>query len=412
MEGVMDVKFGVCAGIDVHQAEMSVCLRRVQSGGTAELTERRFSTMLDDIKKCSDWLAEEGCMAAVMESTGVYWRPVYHVLVQRIPEVLIANPADVRQRKGKKTDKADAKWLSELLAHGLVLPSFIPPREVVALRDLTRLRVTLVQQRASFKNRVYKVLEDANIKASSVMSAIFCKSGRNMLDHLVSGERDPDKLADLALGTLRKKLPELRRALEGHFTDHHAMMVEMLLQNIDLLGAQIARLEAEIEKASQVFASQLERLTTIPGIDKSAAVQIVAEIGVDMSRFGSAARLSSWAGLCPGNNESAGKRKSARTRKANKYLRRILVECAWAARQTRTSLGWKFARLRDRLGGKKAAVATGHKILIIVFNLLNEGTVFDEGRYGDLSKKQEERLKRNAVKTLEKMGFSVQLMTA
>lgn len=333
----MQVVHPICCGLDVHQAQLTACLRRVDADGQVTQEVREFATTYDALLTLSTWLTEEQCPVIALESTGVYWRPVYHVLVGTV-EVLVGNAQEMRRRPGHKTDKADARWIAELLAHGLIRPSFIPPPPIQALRDLTRTRVALIQARTQAKNRVVKVLEDTNIKLTSVVSDLFGRSGRRMLAALLAGERDPKKLAALALGVLRRKLPQLELALTGQFTEHHAWLIQGALELIDLLDRQLADLDQRIGDLMAPLAPQLEQLTSIPGVEATAARAILAEIGTAMRHFGSAARLASWAGVCPGNDESAGKRRSGRTRKGNRYLRRVLVQCAWAARKTPTFL--------------------------------------------------------------------------
>jgi transposase len=324
-------------------------------------------------------------------------------------EVHLANSRDVRQRPGKKTDKRDATWIAELLAHGLIKPSFVPPPKIRALRDLTRTRVSLVQTRTQSKNRVYKILEDTNIKLASVVSDLFGKSARRMLDALVCGERDPQKLSAMALGSLRGKIPQLDVALEGQFTEHHATLIAGALELVDVLGRQIAEIDQQLRELLSEMAPQLEQLGSIPGISDITARDIIAEIGLDMRRFGSASRLASWAGLSPGNNESAGKRHKGRTCKGNRYLRRVLVQCAWATRKTATFLGRTFRRLEARLGSKKAAMAVAQKILVIIYHLLLEGTLYEEERYDRLWPRQEERERKRAITALERLGYAVPL---
>ena len=404
----MQVVYPVCCGIDVHQAQLTACLRRVSPEGQITTERRDFGTTYAELLALSDWLMESHCPVVAMESTGVYWRPVYHVLAGTV-EVLVGNAREMRPRPGKKTDPADATWIAELLAHGLIRPSFVPPPMISALRDLTRTRVALVQTRTQAKNRVHKVLEDTNVKLSSVVTDLFGVSGRRMLAALIAGERDANTLAALALGKLRRKLPQLELALAGQFTAHHARLIQGALDLIDLLDRQIAELDQQIGELVHPLRPQITQLDSIPGVDETAARDILAEIGTDMSRFGDAARLASWAGLCPGNNESAGKRRHGRTRKGNRYLRRVLVQCAWAARKTPTFLGRTFRRLEARLGGKKAAMAVAHKILVLVYHLLAEGTVYDEQRYTHLQPRQEEQWRRRAVKALERLGYQVVL---
>jgi len=398
----------VCCGIDVHKDILVVCLRRTGTEGGVDAEVREFETVTRGLRALRDWLAAEGCPIVAMESTGVYWRPTYNVLSPAM-EVLVANPRDVKQLRGKKTDKTDARLLAELLALGVVRGSFVPPPHIHAMRDLTRLRTSLVQVRTGHKNRVYKVLEDGNIKLASVMSDVFGKSGRSMLAALVAGERRPEVLAELARGSLRYKTRELAGALDGSFTDHHAAMVGMSLEEVDLLDAHVGRTELLVDGLLAELRPSIDLLATIPGVSETAARIILSEIGTDMSRFGSAGRLASWVGICPGNNESAGKRRSGRTRKGNKYLRRVLVECAWATRTTPTALGHKCRQLQARIGYKKAVVAIGHKILVIAYHILSEGKPYNEERYGDLHRKQEERLLKSSVRTLESLGYSVNI---
>jgi transposase len=404
----MHVVHPICCGIDVHQAQLTACLRRVDTDGQVTTEVREFATTYDALLTLSEWLTEQQCPVVALESTGVYWRPVYHVLVGTV-EVLVGNAQEMRRRPGHKTDKVDARWIAELLAHGLIRPSFIPPPPISALRDLTRTRVALIQARTQAKNRVVKVLEDTNIKLTSVVSDLFGRSGRRMLAALLAGERDPKTLAALALGVLRRKQPQLELALTGQFTDHHAWLIRGALEFIDLLDRQITELDQHIGELMTPLAPQMEQLTSIPGVEATAARAILAEIGTAMRHFGSAARLASWAGMCPGNDESAGKRRSGRTRKGNRYLRRVLVQCAWAARKTPTFLGHTFRRLEGRLGGKKAAMAVAHKILVIGYHLLLEGTFYEEERYDRLQARQEERQQKRAVKALERLGYRVTL---
>jgi transposase len=404
----MQVIHPVCCGIDVHAAQLTACLRRVSEDGqiTTEVVE--YGTTYGALVAFRSWLQAHQCPIVAIESTGVYWKPVYHVLSEAV-EVHLANSRDVRQRPGKKTDKRDATWIAELLAHGLITPSFVPPPKIRALRDLTRTRVSLVQMCTQAKNRIYKILEDTNIKLASVVSDLFGKSARRMLEALVAGERDPAKLSAMALGTLRGKIPQLEVALEGQFTEHHAKLIKGALELVDVLGRQIAEMDQQLQELMSEMTPQLEQLDSIPGVSEITARDLIAEIGLDMQRFGSASRLASWAGLSPGNNESAGKRRKGRTRKGNRYLRRVLVQCAWATRKTSTFLGRTFRRLEARLGSKKAAMAVAHKILVIIYHLLREGTLYEEERYDRLLPKQEERERKRAIKALERLGFSVTL---
>ncbi len=313
----------------------------------------------------------------------------------------------MRRRPGKKTDKADAIWIAELLAHGLIAPSFVPPPAIRALRDLTRTRVTLIQTRTQAKNRIQGILEDSNIKLASVVSDVFGKSGRRMLEALIAGERDPKTLAAMALGRLRRKLPQLELALTGPFNDHHGHLIQSALELVDLLDRQIGDLDKQIGLLVEPLQPDIDQLDSIPGVDATAARVVLAEIGTDMGRFGSAARLSSWAGVSPANHESAGKRRRSKSKRGNRDLRRVLVQCAWGTRKTATFLGRTFRRLEVRIGKKKAALAVAHKMLVIVYHLLLEGTLYDEGRYTHIGSKQEDHERKRAIRALERLGYSV-----
>jgi transposase len=306
----------------------------------------------------------------------------------------VGNAHDMRPRPGKKTDKADARWIAELLAQGLIRPRFVPPPAIRALRDLPRTRVGFVQTRTQAKNRGQKVLEDSNIKRASVASDVCGTSGRRMLEALIAGECDAQKLASMARGRLRRKLPERERALTGQCTAHHGRMIALALELIDLLARQIADLNEQIGLLVAPLQAHIAQLDSMPGVDGTAARDILGEMGTDMRRFGSAARLSSWARMSPGNNERAGKR-------------RLLVQGAWAARKTPTFLGCTLRRLAARIGGKRAAVAIGHKMLVLVYHLLLAGTCYEAQRYADQQPQQEERERKRAIKALDRLGYSV-----
>ena len=407
----METLHPICCGLDVHQASVTACLRRATAENTVSVEKREFSTTVQGLTQMGEWLTEAGCPIAAMESTGVYWKPVYHILSATM-EVWVVNARDVKHRRGKKTDPADAKWIAELLAYGLIEPSFIPPPPIAALRDVIRMRTALVQTRTQAKNRVLAVLEDTNVKLASVVSDPFGVSGRKMMEALIRGEQDPKALSQMAKGVLRRKIPQLEAALEGSFTVHHALLVRLNLDTIDHINVQMDKLEEQIEKMIAPWQKEVEHLESIPGVDRTAARIVLSEIGTDMSRFGSASRLASWAGVCPGNHESAGKRKSGKTRRGNRYLRRVLAECAWATKKTDSFLGRTFRRLEARIGGKKAAVAVGHKILVIVYHLVNEGTMYEDGRYNRPKPKEEARQLKRAMWTLQRLGYQVQLSPA
>jgi transposase len=350
----------------------------------------------------------------VMEATGQYWKPVWYVLEGGGFELLLVNARHVKMVPGRKTDVADAAWLAELLEHGLLRSSFVPPPAVRELRDLTRYRKRLVQQHTAECQRVQKALEDAGIKLDSVASDVLGVSGRAMLRALVAGERDPDVLAELARGVLRKKIPLLRQALYGRFTDHHALLVRLAMDHLEQLEAMIATLDAEVDRVIAPFAEARDRLDTITGVGKRTAECIIAEIGADMSRFPTAAHLASWAGVCPGNNITGGKRRSGTTTKGNRWLGEVLRECAWAAAHSRkTYLGAQFWRLAGRIGKKKATVAVSHSILVIAWHVLANGVDYhDLGQDWFTRGTDPERRKAQLVRQLQGLGYAVTLRPA
>jgi len=405
----MEVIFGRCCGLDVHSKTVVACRRIMDAKGKLQKKVRTFSTMTADLLKMSDWLAKEGVTHVAMESTGVYWKPVWNLLEDRFT-ILLVNARHIKQVPGRKTDVKDCEWIAQLLQHGLLRGSFVPPQPIRELRDLTRHRAKLIQQRTAVINRVHKVLEDANIKLGAVASNIMGVSGRAMLDALVSGEERPEKLADLARGRLRPKIPELRRALYGRVTEHHRFMMQRLDEQLRFLEAEIACFDAHVEEMCRPFADEIERLDTIPGVDIRTAQNALAEIGPDMSQFPSDAHISSWAGICPGNNESAGKRKSGRTPKGNSWLGRALGESAWAASRTKdTYLAAQYRRIASRRGKKRAIVAVGHSILVAMYHILRDGVVYKELGPDHFDALNPQRLTRYLVRRLEKMGHKVTL---
>jgi transposase len=344
-----------------------------------------------------------------MEATGVYWKPIYYMLEDGF-ELLLVNPAHFKQVPGRKTDVADCAWLAQLLEHGLLRSSFVPPAPIRELRDLTRYRKRLTEERTRAANRLHKVLQDAGIKLSSVATDMLGVSGRSMLMALVAGTTDPALLADLARGQLRKKLPELRRALTGRFGSHHRFMVSRLLADLDYVEEASADLSRRIEELLAPFAAAVERLITIPGVQRRTAEVMVAEIGADMSRFPSAAHLSSWAGMCPGNHESAGKRRSGKTRRGNRWIRTALVEAGGGAGRTkRTALGARYRRLRGHVGHGRAVLAVGRNILEIAYHLLSEQTLYRELGIDCFDRYRTERLKRRSLAQLQRLGYQVTL---
>ena len=385
----MDILHDCCAGLDVHKKNVMACVRWIGPDGQVQQEIRQFATMTADLLELGDWLAAHGVVHVAMESTGVYWRPVWHLLEDRFRLVLV-NARHMRQVPGRKTDVKDAQWIAQLLQHGLLSPSFVPPTPIRELRELTRQRAQLVDDRAAVANRVQKVLEGANIKLSSVATDVLGVSGRAMIARLIDGETDGDELAEEARGSLRKKIEPLRRAMWGRVTEHHRFRLRLLMDQVRHFESLIARLDARIVEvmgrtgpsdpgSTPGLQGAVSRLTSIPGIGQRTAETIVAEIGPDMRQFPTPGHLASWAGLCPGHNQSGGRSRPARTTKGNTHLRSILVQAAWAASHTRaTVLSGTYRRLAKRLGKKKALVALGHKLLRIIHRLLSRGTDYIE----------------------------------
>ena len=405
----MEVLVERCAGLDVHKDTVQACIR-VPGPGGRETHQHEFGTTTRELLALRDWLSAHGVTLVGMESTGVYWKPVYYVLEDAFTCHLL-NARHLRNVPGRKTDVADAAWICQLVEHGLVRPSFVPPKPFRELRNLTRYRKTQIEERTREAQRLDKILQDAGVKLSSVASDICGVSGRAMLAALVEGTRDPDVLAELAKGTLRRKIPALRDALEGRFGHHHALIVSSILAHLEFLEESIDRLSAEIGEAIAPFGLAVEMLRTIPGVDRRTAETLVAEIGVDMDRFGSPERLASWAGLCPGNNESAGKRYSGRTRKGSKWLRAGLTQSAKAAARTKdTYFAAQYARLKGRRGHGRATIAVAHSILVVVFHVLDRGVPYEElGADYFLRRHDPARQATKLVRQLTTLGFRVTL---
>jgi transposase len=403
-----------CAGLDVGKEEVVACVRTPGDRASRHQEVQTFLTFTGELEALAEWLAGEGVTQVVMEATGQYWKPVWYVLEDRGFELLLVNARHVKILPGRKTDVADAAWLAELLEHGLLRSSFVPPAAIRELRDLTRYRKRLIQEHTAECQRVQKALEDAGIKLDSVASDVLGVSGRAMLRALVAGERDTEVLAELARGKLRKKIPLLRQALYGRFTDHHALLVRLAMDHLEHLEAMIATLDKQVDRVIAPFAEARERLDTITGVGKRAAECIIAEIGVDMTRFPTAAHLASWAGMCPGNNITGGKRRSGKTKKGNRWLGEVLHECAWAAAHSRnTYLGAQFWHLARRIGKKKAAVAVGHSILVIAWHLLSRNVDYDDlGDNWFTRGADPERRKTRLIKQLHDLGYAVTLRPA
>ena len=405
----MDVVYERCCGLDVHKKAVVACLITPGGRGAARKEVRTFGTMTDDLLALGDWLAAAGCTHVAMESTGVYWKPIWNLLEGQV-ELLLVNAQHIKAVPGRKTDVQDSEWIADLLRHGLLRASFVPAREQRELRELTRYRASLVRERSREINRLQKTLEGANIKLAAVATDILGKSGHDILVALVGGTTDAATLANLARGKLRTKLPDLERALVGRFGAHQRVLVGHHLGHIDYLDAVIADLSAQIAERLRPFDDELERLDAITGVGRYTAEVIVAEIGTDMTRFPTDRHLASWAGLCPGNHESAGKRQTGKTRRGNRWLRTALVAAATGAGRARhTYLSAQYHRLASRRGKKKAAVAVAHSILVDAYHLLKHGTAFRDlgGDYFD--RRDQAALERRLVSRLEALGNKVTL---
>jgi transposase len=406
----MEIVYARCCGLDVHKRSVVACLLAPGPDGQPSKAIRTFGTMTTELVALSAWLTAAGCTHVAMESTGVFWKPIYNLLEGSF-ELLVVNAAHIKAVPGRKTDVRDAEWIADLLRHGLLRASFIPDRPQRDLRDLTRYRTTLIHERAREVNRLQKVLESANIKLSAVATDILGKSGRDILEALVSGTTDGTVLAQLARGRLREKIPQLEHALVGQFSAHHRFLIAQQLAHLDFLDASLERISAEIAERLRPFEPELERIQTIPGVGRRTAEVLLAEIGTDLTRFPSARHLASWAGLCPGNDESAGKRRSGRTRKGSPWLRTALVEAAQAAARTKdTYLAAHYRRLAAHRGAKRAAVAVAHSLLVIVYVLLTrEQEAYHDlgGQYFD--ERDRHAVQRRLVRRLEALGYTVSL---
>ncbi len=409
----MRLLYRCCAGLDVHKKSVSVCVRRrVRGKPDVEIEEAVFGTFTQDLVRLREWLRERKVRQVAMESTGVYWIPVWNVLESgKHPlQLTLVNPAVVRALQGRKTDRIDARRIAEYLQYGLLSGSFIPPKPIRQLRDLTRMRVHVQQDRNRVINRIGRLLETVNIKLSSVASHIAGKSGRAMLRALADGVRSPEVLADKALGQLRNKIPNLILALDGRPDPHFQWLLTDLLRKLDWLDAELANIDSRLCEQMAEHAELIERLSTIPGVERTTARVLIAEAGIDMTQFPTPGHLASWAGLCPGNAESAGKRFSGRTRKGDRYLRRILVQSAWAAARTKDCfLRALFYRIAARRGIKKAAVAVAHRILTIAWKLIRDGVEYHEQGRDIFDRRNPLRTARKLTKRLEQIGFSVQI---
>jgi transposase len=407
----MQVLYAQCCGLDVHKSSITACVLIAQSGKPLKHI-RRFGCTTRELRELVVWLQEFGVEQVAMESTGVYWKPVWNVLEGHF-QIVLANAQHIKAVPGRKTDTKDCQWIAELLQHGLLRGSFIPPLVIRDLRDLTRARTSLSQEHSRIASRIQKVLEDANLKLASVASNTLGKSGRAILAAIISGEESCERLADLALGHLRAKIPQLQAALEGQVRDHHRFLLQSLLRQLCFIETEIELLDARLDQLGQQhldLAEALNRWVTVPGVDRVAAWSFIAEMGTDCSQFPTAAHLASWAGMCPGNNESAGKRISSKIRKGSPWLRRMACQSAWAAARTKnTYLSAQFKKLAARRGRKCAIIAVAHSILVIGYHLQRKRCAYSDlgGNYFD--RLHAEGLKRYLVKRLESLGHSVTL---
>jgi transposase len=405
----MEVLYPRCAGLDVHKATVVAAVRLV-AGANVVREVRTFATTTAGLLELAAWLSENGCTHVAMEATGVYWKPVWHILAEGGFALVLANAAQVRNVPGRKTDVGDAAWLAELLAHGLVRASFVPDGPTQELRSLLRTRKQLVRERAGHTLRLQKTLEDANLKLDGVVADLLGTSGRAMLEALVAGETDPAKLAALAHPRLAATPERLKEALRGRVARHHRFLLRLHLDQVDALDAAVARVDREVEAELAPFRAAVELLITIPGVGPLAARVIVAEIGTDMGRFPSAGHLLSWAGLCPRNDESAGKRRSDRLRKSAPWLKTTLVQCAWAASRKKASyLQAQFHRLRGRRGAKKAICAVAASILTAAYHMLKDGTAYRDLGPDHFDRRSKEVQARRLLRRLVDLGYAVEL---
>jgi transposase len=408
----MEMVYERCCGLDVHKKTVVACVLIVASDGTVQKEVRTVSTMTQDLLALADWLLQQGVTHVAMESTGMYWKPVYNLLEGQF-ELLVVNAQHIKAVAGRKTDVRDAEWIADLLRHGLLQPSFVPSAPQRALRDLTRYRTTVVQDRARLVNRLQKVLEDANIKLAGVASNVMGVSARAMLEALLDGETDPATLADLARGRLRDKREQLVQALCGNLKPHHRFLLAEYLGHLDYLDDAVTRVNDEIATEMQQVEDAIARLDTIPGVSRRTAEIVLAEIGSDMGRFPSAKHLASWTGMCPGNHQSGGKQPHGTTRKGSPWLRQALMEAAHgAARSKDTYLAAQYRRLVRRRGKQRALVAVGHSILIMMYYLLTRGTTYQELGANYFDERERQLVERRLVRRLEQLGYEVSLKPA
>jgi transposase len=405
----MEVVYPCCCGLDVHKKSITACVLWAEAQGKSRKEKRSFGTFTQDLLRLADWLQECGVTHVALESTGVYWKPVWNILAEQF-EVLLVNAQHIKAVPGGKTDQKDSEWIADLLQHGLLRSSFVPPRPTRELRDLTRYRVSLAQEINRIANRVQKVLEDANIKLASVATDSLGASGRAMLEAMLAGEQDSTRLAEMSKGLLRNKIPELKLALEGRVTEHHRFLLRQLYDHLRFTESKLVEIEQEIARRVRPFQDEVTRLCTIPGVDRVTAWGLLAEIGLDMKQFPSSAHLASWACLCPGNFESAGKRLSGKMRKGNVCLRRCLSQAAWAISMMKNNyLSALYRRIAARRGAKRAVMAVAHALLVIAFHLLKRKESYRELGADHFDRIDVNRIRRSLVRRLEHLGHRVTL---
>ena len=402
----MEVVYERCCGIDVHKNMLMVCIFT----GVRKKEIREFGTMTEDIQQLADWIKETNCQVAAMESTGVYWKPVYNILEGEGIELIVVNAQHIKAVPGRKTDVKDAEWIADLVRHGLVKPSFVPSREQRELREMVRYRNEIINERARELNRIQAVLEGANIKLSSIVTDISGKSSMEILRAIIDGKSDVEYLCSLAKGSLKGKIPELKKALTGSIGVHQVQMLKLQLDHIDFLSKSISEMDEDIKKKTETCEECIELLDEIPGIARRSAERIIAETGIEMKQFRNSDHFASWAGLVPGCNESAGKKKSSRIRKGNSFLKSTLVECAHSAIRHKDSYFYaKYCKIAARRGGKRAIIAIAHSMALAIYHiLLNREHFYDLGSdYFNII--NAERIKKRNIQSLEKLGFSVSL---
>lgn len=408
----MEVLHPRCAGLDLHKDMLVAALRLIEAGEVCRLVET-FSTTTPDLLRLSAWLDEHGCTQVAMEATGIYWRPVWQVLAAEGRTLILANAAHVKNVPGRKTDVADAVWLSDLLAHGLIRASFVPEAQTQAMRDLLRTRKQLVREQAAHVQRIQKTLEEANLKLASVLTDIMGLSGRAVLDALAAGETDPDRLRALVGPRVKASSGAIRAALTGRVGPHHRFLLTLHLRQVDALTAAVAAIDAQVERDLGPFREAVGLLATIPGVSDLTARVILSEIGPDMSRFPTAGHLISWAGLCPRSDESAGKRRSTRLKKGAPWLKTALVQSAWAGvRKKHSSLQAQFQRLRARRGPKKAVCAVAASILTAAYHMLKNGTPYADPGTNHFTKIAPATRAKALARQIERLGFSCAIAPA